>query len=121
MEEQPLERIWRAQLFEHLDGWALCGVMPPLAERGLFDELARAGAEGVELDLGGLAYAYQANEGYLNVALRMAAMQGWVERRQEGEGEGERVGEVGAVDRPRRGAESSANRRDACRFRVNSA
>ncbi|MEY5044288.1 MAG: hypothetical protein RJA19_1515, partial [Bacteroidota bacterium] len=75
-EKEDLERGWRGRLFEHLDGWALCGVMPPLVERGVLEELEQAGSEGVVLDVDALAAAYGANPGYLNVALRMGALQG---------------------------------------------
>jgi hypothetical protein len=61
----------RSRLFEHLDGLALCGVLPPVVERGVLEEVLEAGG-----DVDDLADGYSANPGYLNVALRMCASQG---------------------------------------------
>lgn len=61
----------RGKLFEHLDGLALCGVLPPVLDRGVVQEVVEAGG-----DVDDLADGYSANAGYLNVALRMLASQG---------------------------------------------
>jgi hypothetical protein len=61
----------RGRLFEHLDGLTLCGVLPPVLDRGVVQEVAEAGG-----DVDDLADGYSANAGYLNVALRMLASQG---------------------------------------------
>lgn len=61
----------RARLFEHLDGLTMCGVLPPVLDRGVVHEVVEAGG-----DVDDLASEYAANPGYLNVALRMLASQG---------------------------------------------
>ena len=69
-------RAWRASLFQHLDGLALTILCPVLKERGVLD--AFSGTEQVDVDA--LAHKLGANAGYLNVACRLLASQGWLER-----------------------------------------
>tara|TARA_B000000532_G_scaffold111467_1_gene89566 strand:- start:5608 stop:7170 length:1563 start_codon:yes stop_codon:yes gene_type:complete len=67
-------RALRRRLFFHLDGLAMCGIVPVLDEEGM---LERAFVSGGDVDE--LAYEYRANSGYLNVALRMLCSQGLLE------------------------------------------
>ncbi|MGB2470745.1 MAG: hypothetical protein ACPIA5_07820, partial [Flavobacteriales bacterium] len=68
---KDVQRSWRADLFTHLDGLALCGVVPVLAEGGMLDEVLSVGG-----DVDDLAAVFGANAGYLNVGLRMLCSQG---------------------------------------------
>ena len=67
-------RAHRQRLFHHLDGLAMCGVIPILDESGLLERVFRSSG-----DVDDLAAEYRANAGYLNVALRMLCSQGLLE------------------------------------------
>ncbi len=73
MNEQKSKEL-RSQLFFHLDGLALCGVVPVLDEVGILERSFIAGG-----DVDELAGEYRANAGYLNVSLRMLCSQGLLE------------------------------------------
>ncbi|HIO59358.1 MAG TPA: hypothetical protein EYN28_04210, partial [Flavobacteriales bacterium] len=72
--EKAEKRILRKRLFHHLDGLAMCGVIPVLEEWGLLERVFRTSG-----DVDELAGEYRANSGYLNVALRMLCSQGLLE------------------------------------------
>ena len=72
--DKQKSRELRRQLFFHLDGLALCGVVPVLDEVGI---LKRSFVSGGDVDE--LAGEYRANAGYLNVSLRMLCSQGLLE------------------------------------------
>ncbi|MEQ9468620.1 MAG: class I SAM-dependent methyltransferase [Ekhidna sp.] len=65
---------YRSELFQHLDGIAIAPVAYELYNKGVFNTLVKS--ESVKLtDLSDL---FNANAGYLNVALRLLASQGWL-------------------------------------------
>lgn len=66
---------YRQRLFRHLDGIACVPVFYTLHKRGVLNKLLELGTT----DLQTVCKNFQANEGYLNVALRMLASQGWLE------------------------------------------
>ena len=68
---KDIQRAWRADLFTHLDGLALCGVVPVLDHGGMLEEVLQTGG-----DVDELAALFGANAGYLNVGLRMLCSQG---------------------------------------------
>ena len=68
------KRKLRKQLFYHLDGLAMSGVVPVLEEWGVLERVFRSSC-----DVDQLAAEYRANSGYLNVALRMLCSQGLLE------------------------------------------
>ncbi|MGE0441139.1 MAG: class I SAM-dependent methyltransferase [Gemmatimonadales bacterium] len=65
---------WRAELFRHLDGLATAPTAFALHERGVLGHLLEHRSAG----LAELTAAFGANEGYLNVGLRVLASQGWL-------------------------------------------
>lgn len=65
----------RATIFRHLDGIATAPTAYTLLERGILEHLL----EHKVADVTELASTFKANEGYLNVALRILASQGWLE------------------------------------------
>lgn len=65
----------RTDLFRHLDGIAMAPVMTALDEKGVLDFLVSKSSVGLEE----ITKHFRANEGYLNVALRMLASQGWLD------------------------------------------
>ena len=65
------QRQWRSRLFFHLDGLALCGVVPVLDLSGVLEEALQTGG-----DVDEMASVFGANPGYLNVGLRMLCSQG---------------------------------------------
>ena len=69
-------RLWRASLFQHLDGLALTILCPVLKEREIFDAFASRS----EVDVDDLAVHLGANPGYLNVVCRLLSSQGWLVR-----------------------------------------
>lgn len=73
MASKEQQRTWRSRLFYHLDGLAMCGVVPVLDLSGLLEEVLQVGG-----DVDELAAAHRANAGYLNVGLRMLCSQGMV-------------------------------------------
>lgn len=66
---------YREDLFRHLDGIAMAPVAYALKEKGVLDALLKE----KNLSLTTITETFKANEGYLNVALRMLASQGWLE------------------------------------------
>lgn len=66
---------FRAELFRHLDGIATAPVTYALYEKGVLQFLL----EKQQCNLDELISAFQCNEGYLNVALRVLASQGWLD------------------------------------------
>lgn len=69
------KNTYRSELFRHLDGIVMTPVMGALAEKGVLMKLLQV----KEIELSEITKAFEANEGYLNVALRMLASQGWLE------------------------------------------
>jgi hypothetical protein len=70
-------RVWD-RICRHIDGIAIGSTMAALHSDGTLELLAGTDAE---IPLSELAARQGANLGYLNVALRLLADQGWVERR----------------------------------------
>ncbi|MBM4185712.1 MAG: class I SAM-dependent methyltransferase [Gemmatimonadetes bacterium] len=68
---------WREEIFRHLDGIVTAPTAFALHRRGVLAHLREQG----EADLADLARRFGANEGYLNVALRVLASQGWLDYR----------------------------------------
>ena len=64
----------RAVLFQHLDGITTVPVAYSLYKKGILDYFL----EIKQTTLSELTQKYNANEGYLNVALRVLASQGWL-------------------------------------------
>jgi len=65
---------YREELFRHLDGIAVAPVVYSLKEKGVLDFLL----EKDSYSLTDITEAHETNEGYLNVALRILASQGWL-------------------------------------------
>lgn len=65
----------RATIFRHLDGIATAPTAYTLLEKGVLEHLIREKTA----DVSELAARFKANEGYLNVALRILASQGWLD------------------------------------------
>ncbi|HEY9731988.1 MAG TPA: hypothetical protein V6C89_08750 [Drouetiella sp.] len=65
----------RATIFRHLDGIATAPTAYTLLEKGILDYLLAHKTA----DVTDLASTFKANEGYLNVALRIIASQGWLD------------------------------------------
>ncbi|MBX9669322.1 MAG: class I SAM-dependent methyltransferase [Candidatus Obscuribacterales bacterium] len=65
----------RATIFRHLDGIATAPTAYTLLEKGILDDLLQR----KEADVTELASRFKANEGYLNVALRILCSQGWLD------------------------------------------
>lgn len=64
----------RSRLFRHLDGLVTAPSAFELFDKGVLQHIAKGG----EHDLQQLAQRFKANEGYLNVALRVLSSQGWM-------------------------------------------
>ncbi|CAL2092052.1 class I SAM-dependent methyltransferase [Tenacibaculum sp. 190524A05c] len=64
----------RGKLFRHLDGIVTCPAAYELHHKGITTHLLKEKT----CDLTDLSKAFKANEGYLNVALRTFASQGWL-------------------------------------------
>lgn len=69
------KREYRSDLFRHLDGLVTAPTAYVLLEKGVLDELLSLG----EVALRKLTQKFGANEGYLNVALRILCSQGWLD------------------------------------------
>ncbi len=69
------KNTFREELFRHLDGIVMAPVVQALEKKGILQHLL----EKESCTLASLTNAFQANEGYLNVALRLLASQGWLE------------------------------------------
>ncbi|MDX1395404.1 MAG: class I SAM-dependent methyltransferase [Gemmatimonadota bacterium] len=80
------QRTLRGTIFRHLDGLVTAPTMVALTERGVGAALLEGPA-----DLDELARRFDASDGYLNVALRTLASQGWLEHRARASGEGVEV------------------------------
>lgn len=65
----------RATIFRHLDGIVTAPTAYTLLEKGVLDHLLEHKAA----DVTDLAAEFKANEGYLNVALRVLSSQGWLD------------------------------------------
>lgn len=74
-------RSLRAHLFCHLNGLVVLPTLAALQARGVHVFLLERGA----VDIDELAETFEGNAGYLNVALRLMASQGWMEHRAEGD------------------------------------
>jgi len=68
------KRNLRSDLFRHLDGIAVAPTMQALKAKGVLDFLIAQ----KEAELPALCSEFGANEGYLNVALRLLCSQGWL-------------------------------------------
>lgn len=68
------KKLLRADLFRHLDGIVTAPTAYALSEGGILDYLL----EHKKVALQDLAKNFNANEGYLNVGLRVLASQGWL-------------------------------------------
>lgn len=66
--------LYRSDLFRHLDGIVTAPVAYELHAKGITDELLKE----QRCHLSELTKTYKANEGYLNVALRVLCSQGWL-------------------------------------------
>lgn len=66
----------RATIFRHLDGIATAPTAYALHKVGVLDYLLAH----KEVELGTISKEFNANEGYLNVALRVLCSQGWLEQ-----------------------------------------
>ncbi len=64
----------RSDLFRHLDGIAIAPTMYALHKKEVLQSLLKKG----ELSLATICKEFKANEGYMNVALRLLASQGWL-------------------------------------------
>jgi len=65
----------RGKLFRHLDGIVTCPAAHELHEKGITSYLLKKKS----IDLHEISIKFKANKGYLNVALRTLASQGWLE------------------------------------------
>jgi len=72
----------RETIFRHLDGIATAPTAYTLLDRGVLDHLL----ERKTADVTDLAATFKANEGYLNVALRILASQGWLDMKLDNVG-----------------------------------
>ncbi|MBK6996792.1 MAG: class I SAM-dependent methyltransferase [Lewinellaceae bacterium] len=72
---KPDKAALRATIFRHLDGIATAPTAYALLEKGVLEHLLKFG----EADVAELATSFRANEGYLNVALRVLCSQGWLD------------------------------------------
>ena len=66
---------YRNELFRHLDGIATAPVALALQQKGVLDFLLKKNHYTIEE----ITEEFEANEGYLNVALRIMASQGWLD------------------------------------------
>lgn len=66
---------FRQRIFQHLDGLVTAPVVYSLYQKGILHYLL----ENKEVSLSNLASEFKANEGYLNIALRVLASQGMLE------------------------------------------
>ena len=71
--KQEKEQL-RATIFRHLDGIATSSTAYTLYRKGVLDYIL----EHKKVALKELATTFHANEGYLNVALRILCSQGWL-------------------------------------------
>lgn len=69
------KKTYRGELFRHLDGIVMAPVVHTLHTKGVLQCLL----DKRQCSLADITEKFQANEGYLNVALRLLASQGWVD------------------------------------------
>ncbi|NQY06530.1 MAG: class I SAM-dependent methyltransferase [Flavobacteriaceae bacterium] len=69
-------RAYRSDLFRHLDGIAIAPSVYALEQKGVLNYIL----EKESVSLHELVTHFKANEGYLNVALRILCSQGWLEQ-----------------------------------------
>ncbi|WP_299208103.1 class I SAM-dependent methyltransferase [uncultured Dokdonia sp.] len=74
--------LYRSDLFRHLDGIVTAPVAYELYTKGITTQLLQEKT----CRLSELTSAYHANEGYLNVALRILCSQGWLTQSIDGDG-----------------------------------
>jgi len=73
------KRALRGDLFRHLDGIGTAPTCMALHRKGVLEYILAE--ETVEI--GALSIRFKANEGYLNVALRILSSQGWLEQQSD--------------------------------------
>jgi SAM-dependent methyltransferase len=66
---------YRSELFRHLDGIGIAPVAYALQEKGILDYILKE----QQVSLEQISKFHHANEGYLNVGLRLLASQGWLD------------------------------------------
>jgi SAM-dependent methyltransferase len=66
---------YRSELFRHLDGIVVAPTGYALKKKGVLDLILKK----EQLELEEISNSFNANEGYLNVGLRMLASQGWLD------------------------------------------
>jgi hypothetical protein len=71
----------RSDLFRHLDGIVTSPTAHVLHQSGLLDHLLTEGT----CELSNLSERFKANEGYLNVGLRVLSSQGWLDQKVDNE------------------------------------
>lgn len=74
MVSKKKKALYRSDLFKHLDGIVTAPTAYSLKKKGVLDFLLRQNS----ITISTLAKEFDANEGYLNVALRTLAAQGWL-------------------------------------------
>ena len=67
----------RSTIFKHIDGIATSTTAHTLQKKGVLDYLLKHN----EVSLSDLVKEFKANEGYLNIALRIICSQGWLEQK----------------------------------------
>ncbi len=85
---KPEKAALRAAIFCHLDGIATAPTALALHQAGVLDYLQ----EHETVELADLVRRFKANEGYLNVALRILCSQGWLTQQIEANGASVRFG-----------------------------
>src|SRR5690606_22425946 len=68
------KKLLRSYIFRHLDGVVVPQVIHQLSQKGILEFVLQNGS----LELEKIAEEFNANEGYLNVALRILASQGYL-------------------------------------------
>ena len=76
MTQQNQSKAYRNELFRHLDGIVTAPSAFVLYEKGVLDYLIKHKKNQLSV----LAKEFNANEGYLNVALRVMCSQGWLKQ-----------------------------------------
>ena len=76
------KKEFRSELFRHLDGFVTAPTAFALHKQGIFQYLS----DQKEVSLDTLAERFNANDGYLNVALRLMCTQGWLEQTVDNRG-----------------------------------
>lgn len=68
------KKVYRSELFKHLDGIVTAPTIYTLHKKGVLSKIASEKS----ISLASLTAQFNANEGYLNVALRILASQDWI-------------------------------------------